>query len=329
MKEIVKKIPDIPNIILKGIPTELEQVANQGLPNENGNLIQQIVRDFSEPLDLIPLDDSGSYRDVFSIDELIEKKNRDRTRYIHNLYYPSSQNFDYAFENIVCSSIRHLIFHGKAYLAIILTLNQEDEVTHVEFLPLYAQIKKKGKGKIEFISISWDDKMLDFTVESRFLVSVSLADMGIHEELFISAFEKIRDIPLITEQIEPVLHPKPWYNFNNTVREREMEILKATKDFYYAGPGVSNSKLMSDFHLIYRICQFKMLKRKVFDHIVEQINKQLTALEDEYHFPGQIIINFPPVDYMSYYEKLEHGEITLKQMFDIFQYGKLIGEYKK
>lgn len=323
MPEVKKRIPDMPNVLIKGVPTELEKLAYDGMLAENGNLIRQIAEDFAEPFELIPLEAHRSSRDIFSVTSGIDEK---KDRYVLDLYQSGAHSFNAAFEQVARESVCQLIFNGIAHLEIVLCLTEEGEVKHIQFLPLYAQLKKEKNGEMEFISTTWDDKPLCFSVDSKFLVRFLLNDIGLKKDTFVSSFEKIKNMPQITGQMESVLHPKPWYNFNKIVRERDLAILEATKYYYYVGSAVSRSSLMSDFHIIYRMCRYKMLKRKIFDYLVGQINMKMILLEEKYHFPGQIIINYPTINYMDYYEKLKNGKITIKQMFDVFQYGQIQNE---
>ncbi len=75
--------------------------------------------------------------------------------------------------------------------------------------------------------------------------------------------------------------------------------------------------------LTHSICHYKMIKRKILDYILDKINHALLELEKEYLFQGQTVLNVPAINYIKYYDKLIAGDITIKEIFDIFQYGKI------
>jgi len=319
--DIATTIPDNPRIRLIGKPTELETLVHKGPFNENINLIRNILRDYSEPLDIMPLG-PNQLTDVFSVQKNSVAGAEADERYLFYLYRWGRTDFSYAFGDVIRESIKMLAFHGRAWLEIRLGLDNEDKVVQVAFLPIYAEVEEEGEKETKFNSITWDRKTISFSIDSNFLVPLSLAEVGFADDLFLSVFKKIQKIPLITNQVEHVLHHEPWYNFNKKVHNRDMAILKATKTIYYAGAMGTNSNLMSDFHLIYRICHFKMIKRKIIDYIVNRVNQTLVTLEKDYGFPGQIEINAVAIDYMKYYDELTAGKITIKEIFDIFEYGE-------
>lgn len=320
--DIAKIIPDNPRTRLIGMPTELEKLVYKGPFNENINLIRNILRDYSEPLDIMTLG-ANHLADVFSVQKDSTAGDEEDERYLFYLYRWGTTDFSYAFGDVIRDTIKMLAFHGRAWLEIRLGLDNENKVVQVAFIPIYAKLEEEGEKETKFNSITWDRKTISFSIDSNFLVPLSLAEVGFADDLFQSVFKKIQKIPLITNQVENVLHPAPWYNFNKKVHNRNMAILRATKDIYYAGTMVTSSNLMSDFHLIYRICHFKMIKRKIIDYIVNRVNQTLVTLEQDYRFPGQIEINEAAIDYMKYYDELTAGKITIKEMFDVFEYGKI------
>lgn len=317
--KMVKEIPELPDIYLLGEPTVLEKLAYEGPFDENSNLIRGIVDDLSEPLSLRALRVKG---DLFSIKGCEEQTDETESRKLCQLYMHGGEDFNYTFGNIIRETVRALVFHGRAWLEIRLGLDEGNNVCSVRFLLLHAQLKEVGMEETEFTSITWEGKPVDFKVDAHFLVPLSLEGAGLPKDLFTAAFKKIRGLPQISDEMENVQHPKPGYNFNEKVRNREMTIIQATKDIFYEGYPVDRSKLMSDFHLIWRTCHFRIMKRKMIDYIVQQVNKTLAGLEKEYDFPGKIVINVPVVDYMGYYQRLKAGEITLKGIHNIFLYGE-------
>ncbi|WP_302481384.1 hypothetical protein [uncultured Dialister sp.] len=319
--EIIQEVPDKPGIRLKKNLTDLELILYKGPFDFNINLISNIVDSYANLYDVMPMERNHRKTDLFSF-----KKNQllgDGDATGNPTYGKGIIDLRNNLTQAISQSIRSLIFHGSAWLEIILGLNQEGNVKQVRFQPLYAEVREKRGKIIKFSSITWDDKPINFTINSRFLVLLSLKDMGFPENLFIEVFRKIRNIPLIDYTGEQVMHPKPWYTFHDMVNNRNVAMLKATKDIYYADSFINNSGLLSDFHLIYRICHYKMIKRKILDYILDKINHALLELEKEYLFQGQTVLNVPAINYIKYYDKLIAGDITIKEIFDIFQYGKI------
>lgn len=315
-------IPDEPKVRIKCIPTELEKIVNSGPYDGNINLIRRIVNKLSEPLWLMLDRSDDIQRPIFKIKEDNKEGNKLNEYNLERIYDTNEHNFNFYFEELMREVISTLIFTGKAYIKIQLTLDPNKTITQVTFQPIRAILIREDNGEFSFKSSSWNNEIINFTIEESFVVVLSLADIGLSEDFFAAAFDKIRKVPLITDFHQSFINPNPWLNINDVIHDRNIAILRATKDFYYDGPEVINSGLMSDFHLTYRICQYRIFQRKIFDYVVEKVNKKLSGLEKSYNFFGQIGINEPPLDYMKYYNKLTEGKITLKEIFDIFQYGE-------
>lgn len=246
--EIIQEVPDKPGIRLKKNLTDLELILYKGPFDFNINLISNIVDSYANLYDVMPMERNHRKTDLFSF-----KKNQllgDGDATGNPTYGKGIIDLRNNLTQAISQSIRSLIFHGSAWLEIILGLNQEGNVKQVRFQPLYAEVREKRGKIIKFSSITWDDKPINFTINSRFLVLLSLKDMGFPENLFIEVFRKIRNIPLIDYTGEQVMHPKPWYTFHDMVNNRNVAMLKATKDIYYADSFINNSGLLSDFHLI-------------------------------------------------------------------------------
>lgn len=133
-------------------------------------------------------------------------------------------------------------------------------------------------------------------------------------------------VPEVLSNINTSLHSDKLNGFSENMEKRNIKILKLTKTLYYAGYPVNEEGIMSEFYLLYRICHQKILKRKIIDYVIKQINNRLSLLREKYHFDGEIISNMISRDWLADYNELIQGNITVKEMNDRL-YGNLSLRY--
>lgn len=296
---------------LEGFPNKWEKICHDGPWDENVQVMASIIKSYDQIY-------YGIYP-LFIIQSVNGRGEWERNREAEALFVHGYEEFNYRMEMIVKQCMDTLIFHGKAYLEIALELDKDNHISGIQLLPLVAQCMEKNSKEHRFCSITWNHDEKHFTIENQCLVVFDLQGLQLKRTLFTDVFDRVlkADKVLGKETLAKIANPPPWYNFNEHLRKRVLQIMKATKDVYYTDYPVLETQLASDFFILYRSCHREDLKYRMMEYIVNQINYKLKPLTEKHNLHGQLVFSAPAIDYIKEYQKLCEGEISIKQLNDL------------
>lgn len=207
-----------------------------------------------------------------------------------------------------------LIEYGKVFLEIVDWKDENGNLTGISFELLKPLASFPIVKKTKFVSITYDKKIHMYSINAEKLIVFDLRDLGYSRRLFTAILKRInrREITRITDfSLEENLE----FSFQKYVSNAEYQLLKNTKKIYWYGRN-SRNQYMSSVYLVWREAKFLELKKKFLDYILDKINEKIKLYADHAEFAGTITADCKSADYSRDFQKLQRGEISLKQFSD-------------
>lgn len=233
------------------------------------------------------------------------------------LLFSDCSYFDYSFDKLLSKIMHYLLINGRTYLEIVSLMNQESVVEGIEFVCVPAKYRGTRLGKCNFVALNPQNKVINFSIDRKRLVIFDLKDLGFHRNYFrriinhlslfdaTNAFEFMRDSKM-----------KEIFNFKEHQKYMEYKLLKDTSSIHWLGRNYSNQHLSESYHL-YRTIQYKVLRYKFLQYILDQINAGLDKSKSEWGFAGNISVSVSLEHYEEAFSRYSKGEINASTLGDI------------
>lgn len=233
------------------------------------------------------------------------------------LLFSDYSYFDYGFDKLLSEIVYYLLINGRTYLEIVSLMNQESVVEGIEFVCIPAKYCGTRLGKCNLVALNPQNRIINFSIDREQLVVFDLKDLGFHRNYF---HKMINHLSLFdaTNAFEFVHDPKMEgiFDFKEYQRYIEYKLLRDTGSIHWLGRNFSNQHLSESYHL-YRIIQYKGLRYKFLQYILNQINAGLNKFKSEWGFAGNISVSVSLEHYEEAFSRYSKGEINVSTLGDI------------
>lgn len=233
------------------------------------------------------------------------------------LLFSDYSYFDYGFDKLLSEVMYYLLINGRTYIEIVSFMNQEGIVKGIEFVCVPAKYYGTKLGKCYFVAQSPENGIINFDIELKQLVIFDLKDLGFHRNYF---RKMINHLSLFdaTNAFEFVRDPKMEgiFDFKEFQKYMEYKLLKDTGAIHWLGRNYSNQHLSESYHL-YRTIQYKVLRYRFLQYILDQINAGLDKFKSEWGFAGNISVSVSLAHYEEAFNRYSKGEINASTLGDI------------
>lgn len=233
------------------------------------------------------------------------------------LLFSDYSYFDYGFDKLLSEVVYYLLINGRTYLEIVSFMNQESIVEGIEFICIPAKYRGRRFDKCNFVAQSPRNKGVNFDIDMKRLVIFDLKDLGFHRNYFrkminhLSVFDATNAFELVRDsKMEGI------FDFEEYQRYIEYKLLRDTGSIHWLGRNYSNQHLSESYHL-YRIIQYKGLRYKFLQYILDQINAGLDKFKSEWGFAGNISVSVSLEHYEEAFNRYSKGEINASTLGDI------------
>lgn len=225
--------------------------------------------------------------------------------------------FDYSFDELLSEVVYYLLINGKTYIEIVSFTNQESIVKGIEFVCVPAKCCGIRLGKYNFVGQNRKNEVINFDIDMKRLVIFDLKDIGFHRNFFRKMINHLSIFDTINA-FEFMHDPKMKGVFDFEVYQKHMEykLLKDTKSIHWLGRNYSNQHLSESYHL-YRFIQYKALRYRFLQYILDQINVGLDKLKSDWDFVGNISAPVSLLRYEEAFKRYSKGEINASTLGDI------------
>ena len=240
----------------------------------------------------------------------------------------TSQNYDfleYDMDKLLTHIMRTLIFAGKAFVEVVVSSDEENNITGISLVPFDPILSIPGRHNTYFVAIQRNWKLKFFKIDNRNIVLFHLSALGFRRYSLRRFYNNLPhfDMPSIGDM---ALSPQEiGFDFSVWNDKREYKLLKASKKTGWHGRGTDNP-YMGDAYLLYRAIQLKSLRRRFLDYFLGQINQSISSVCNDKEINGAIIAKKIDYDYDELLKKLNSGEINYSQLGDCVFHNKDILE---
>lgn len=233
------------------------------------------------------------------------------------LLFSDYSYFDYSFDKLLSKVMYYLLINGRTYIEIVPFMNQESIVKGIEFVCVPAKYRGTRLDKCNFVAQSPANGIINFDIDMKRLVIFDLKDLGFHRNYF---YKMANHLSLFdaTNAFEFIRDPKmeEIFDFEEYQKYLEYKLLKDTGSIYWLGRNYSNQHLSKSYHF-YRTIQYKVLRYKFLQYILDQINAGLDKFKSEWGFVGNISVSVSLEHYEEVFSRYSKGEINASTLNDI------------
>jgi len=263
--------------------------------------LQDFCRNFS--IDLAKNDSDGLFYDV------LEEKSSLK----HLLTFENYNFLKYDMDRVLSRIMRTLVFSGKAFVEIVLSTNNENNVVAISLVPFEPILSIHGVKSNYFVAIQGDGKPRFFKIEKRNVVTFQLSKLGFKRYYLRRFYKRLANFDILSTGDMSQSLQETGFDFTLWNNRREYKLLKASKKIGWHGRSTDNS-YMGDAYLLYRAIQFKSLRKRCLDYFLEEINQSISVACKEIGIDGTLIAKSICYNYKELIQKLKSGKINYSQL---------------
>lgn len=233
-----------------------------------------------------------------------------------------SQNYDfleYDMDRLLTHIMRTLIFAGKSFVEVVLSSDEENNVTGISLVPFDPILSIPSCNNTYFVAIQHDRKPKFFKIGNRNIVSFRLSDLGFRRYSLRRFYNKLPRFDILSAGDMSLSPQKTGFDFSVWNDKRKYKLLKASKKIGWYGRSTDNP-YMGDAYILHRTIQHKSLRRKFLDYFLKQINRSISVICKDIGIDGTLIAKRICYDYDELLQMLNSGDINYSQLGDcVFQ----------
>ena len=234
----------------------------------------------------------------------------------------TSQNYDffeYDIDKLFTHIMRTLIFGGKAFVEVVLSFDEENNITGISLVPFDSILSIPCSENTYFFALQYNKKPKFFKVCNRNIISFRLTDLGFRSYSLRRFYRKLSCFDGLSVGDMSFSPEKTGSDFSVWNDKREYSLLKISKDIGWYGRN-ANNPYMGDAYLLYRTIKFKSLRRSFLDYFLKQINDSVSIICKNIGIDGVIVSKRISYNYDEILKRLDSGEINYSQLGDcVFQ----------
>lgn len=236
----------------------------------------------------------------------------------------TSQNYDfleYDMDKLLTHIMRTLIFAGKAFVEVVLSFDEENNVTEISLVPFDPILSIPGRNNTLFLAIQRDRKPKFFKISKRNIAVFRLSDLGFRRYSLRRFYSKLPRFDVLSAGDMSLAPQKTGFDFFLWNDKREYKLLKASKKTGWYGRSTDNP-YMGEAYKLYRAIQKKKLRINLLDYFLSRINDSISVICKELEIEGTIIAKRISYNYDEILQKLYSGQINYSQLRDCVFYNK-------
>lgn len=236
----------------------------------------------------------------------------------------TSQNYDfleYDMDKLLTHIMRTLIFAGKAFVEVVLSLDEENNVTGISLVPFDPILSIPGRNNTLFLAIQRDRKPKFFKISKRNIVVFRLSDLGFKRYSLKRIYNKLPKFDVLSIGGMGLSPQKAGFDISIWNNKREYQLLKLSKKTGWYGRSTDNP-YMGDAYILYRAIQKKKLRISFLDYFLKQINDSISVICKDLGIDGTIVAKKISYNYDEILQKLYSGQINYSQLGDCVFYNK-------
>ena len=236
----------------------------------------------------------------------------------------TSQNYDfleYDMDKLLAHIMRTLVFAGKAFVEVVLSFDEENNVTEISLVPFDPILSIPGRNNTLFLAIQRDRKPKFFKISKHNIVVFRLLDLGFKRYSLKRIYNKLPKFDILNIGDMGLSPQKAGFDISIWNNKREYQLLKLSKKTGWYGRSTDNP-YMGDAYILYRAIQKKKLRISFLDYFLKQINDAISVICNDLGIDGTIIAKRISYNYDEILQKLYSGQINYSQLGDCVFYNK-------
>lgn len=236
----------------------------------------------------------------------------------------TSQSYNFLWngmDKLLSHVMRTLIFSGKAFIEVVLSLDKESNINGISLVPFDPVMAIPGYSNTYFIAIQCEGKRKFFKICNRNIVLFRLSDLGFRRYSLRRVYNKLAKFDILSIGDMGLSSKKAGFDISVWNNKREYQLLKLSKETGWYGRSTDNP-YMGDAYILYRAIQRKALRRRFLDYFLKQINGAVSVICKELGIEGTIIARSISTNYDEILQKLHSGDINYNQVGDCIFHNK-------
>ena len=221
----------------------------------------------------------------------------------------------YDLDQLLSHIMRTLVFSGKAFLEIVQITDADKNVVGIALVPFEPILSFRCSPNTYFASIQKDKKIRFFKIGNSNLINFRLSDLGFWRYYFKLYYKYLRCLDILEVSDMSLSAKETSFDFDVWKAKREYKLLKCSRKIGWYGRNTSN-QYMSEAYLLYRIIQWRSLRKRFLEYFLEQINTALKPICKDLKINGVLFSKSISYDYDDLLQKLYTGEINYNQLGD-------------
>ena len=221
----------------------------------------------------------------------------------------------YDLDQLLSHIMRTLVFSGKAFLEIVQITDADKNVVGIALVPFEPILSFRCSSNTYFASIQKDKKIRFFKIGNSNLINFRLSDLGFWRYYFKLYYKYLRCLDILEVSDMSLSAKETSFDFDVWKAKREYKLLKCSRKIGWYGRNTSN-QYMSEAYLLYRIIQWRSLRKRFLEYFLEQINASLKPICKNLKINGVLFSKCISYDYDDLLQKLYTGEINYNQLGD-------------
>ncbi|MDD4029268.1 MAG: hypothetical protein PHX86_06145 [Caldisericia bacterium] len=218
-----------------------------------------------------------------------------------------NRSFDDILSTVMCS----LVTKGVSYTEIVFYKDTDFNLIGIEFKPLNVY-KARKKLNCTYFYARKHKKPL-YGVLNNNLIFLDLKKIGYRRNFFLKIFSKLSKLEKKKYSFLRIPHGLPLILEKNFKRWLDFEFLKTNKKSFWDGRKPYNYFLNEPYSL-YREANYKMIRYKFLDYILQEFNSSLERFSSKFSFNGRIVTTAIRINYQKHLKAFQDGEMNIEQL---------------